>query len=98
MASYNICLQCLDCQETVVQILQDFQDSKNGWIGNFQLIISVGTIQGNRHSLSGVAVNELFLNQGYSAVSNGAHIVEVGWNRPPQGCFKVNIDGSLLDL
>jgi hypothetical protein len=43
-------------------------------------------------------INNAVLNQGYSAVSNRGHIVEVVWNRPPQGCFKVNIDGFLLDL
>jgi hypothetical protein len=43
-------------------------------------------------------INNAVLNQGYSAVSNREHIVEVVWNRPPQGCYKVKTDGSLLDL
>jgi hypothetical protein len=31
MASYNIFPQCLDCQETVVHILQDCEDVRNYW-------------------------------------------------------------------
>jgi hypothetical protein len=31
MASYSIFPQCLDCQETVVHILQDCEDVRNYW-------------------------------------------------------------------